>query len=409
MRQNLLHPRSRLSITQWLERSLLSFWPVSVNQAASYCSRRAGRKNQMPSPIDPSAIFGKHLLMDEKLEENRVLSPFSFQLVLSLLAAGSAGFTRRQLVKFFGVDSVGRLNRDASQICGPIMADAAVGPRMRCSTGLWLDQSLTLKASFKQILDSHYRAGLNPADFQAKATNEFLGGNETSGLVKDLIREGSLNSSVKLVFTNALYFKGAWRGESLPCLLSNSQEEQEDFDLDPFSAAMSKEEFGRWHRGYTMLIQQFKKPRKDERDAEMYFCFPGIDAEDGRRSLVRETLMDAGGHTTPKLNITSEMEACDALRGLGVTLPFSGGKLTEMLSRFNGRKLYVLSIFQKSVLEMNEQETEAASASTVIVTSGCPPSLPPVPTIRAEPGYPFFFHGGLLAAKTDSAFMALCP
>ncbi|XP_028772524.1 serpin-ZX-like [Neltuma alba] len=254
MRQNLLHPRSRLSITQWLERSLLSFWPVSVNQAASYCSRRAGRKNQMPSPIDPSAIFGKHLLMDEKLEENRVLSPFSFQLVLSLLAAGSAGFTRRQLVKFFGVDSVGRLNRDASQICGPIMADAAVGPRMRCSTGLWLDQSLTLKASFKQILDSHYRAGLNPADFQAKAVD---------------------GSSVKLVFTNALYFKGAWRGESLPCLLSNSQEEQEDFDLDPFSAAMSKEEFGRWHRGYTMLIQQFKKPRKDERDAEMFSVSQG--------------------------------------------------------------------------------------------------------------------------------------
>ena len=34
--------------------------------------------------------------------------------------------------------------------------------------------------------------------------------NVISGLVKDLIHEKSLDNSVKLVFTNSLYFKGSW-------------------------------------------------------------------------------------------------------------------------------------------------------------------------------------------------------
>ena len=33
---------------------------------------------------------------------------------------------------------------------------------------------------------------------------------ETSGLIKELLPPGSVDSLTRLIFTNALYFKGAW-------------------------------------------------------------------------------------------------------------------------------------------------------------------------------------------------------
>ncbi|XP_028755131.1 serpin-ZX-like [Neltuma alba] len=197
MRLNLLHPRNRLSITPWLESGVLSFslCPVSANQTASYNSRTGeGRETtEHPTVLEKSAMFGKCLLMDGKIAENKVVSPLSFQVVLSLLAAGSGGSTLRQLLKFFNTDSVDRLNHLASQISDVICADGdpAVGPRMRCANALWHNQPLTLKPSFKEILNSDYKTALNPVDFQTKALdvrqniNSWVE-NETNGLVKTL-------------------------------------------------------------------------------------------------------------------------------------------------------------------------------------------------------------------------------
>ncbi|XP_028755984.1 serpin-ZX-like [Neltuma alba] len=171
MRLNLLRLRDRLSITPWLERSLLSFsfCPVLANQAASYCSRtRGGQKTwEGPSVLQKTTFFGANLLLDGKVAENKVVSPLSFQVVLSLL--------------------VDHLNHLASQMSDIICAygDPAVGPPV------------------------------NPVDFQTQAPdvrqniNSWVK-NETNGLIQDLIGEESVNKSPRLVFTNALYFKGAW-------------------------------------------------------------------------------------------------------------------------------------------------------------------------------------------------------
>ncbi|XP_028772522.1 serpin-ZX-like [Neltuma alba] len=421
MQLNLLHLRNRLFISPWLERSVLSFsfCPFSANQTASYGSRsKAGGTNKKrPTVFHKSMMFGNHLLVDGEMDENRVLSPLSFQVVLSLLAAGSGGYTRRQLLTFFDADSVDQLNHFASRISEDIMADGdpAVGPRMRCSNGLWLDQSLTLKPSFKQILDSDYRAALNPVDFQTKAPNvrqqiNSWVENETNGLVKDLIREGSLNNSVKLVFTNALYFKGAWDEDESPPLPSTEDRRNENFTRVPFMIG-KRREFGRWYDGFERFCQVHKKQSEDRRCFSMAFCYPLTHTGDGCIAHVTETVMDVRDRSTPKFSCSSEVEASSMLRGLRVTLPFSGGRWKEMLNSFTGPKLYVFSILQKSFMETNEQGTEAATATTAILMSGCPACLPHVPKMKFIDRIPFLLYagkdeyGGILMAKIDFFIM----
>ncbi|XP_028794896.1 serpin-ZX-like [Neltuma alba] len=342
----------------------------------------------------------------QKIDECRVVSPLSLQVVLSLLATGSRGWTRRQIVNFFNADSVDHLNSLASKPSNVILADGdpAVGPCVRCSNALWLDQSLTLKPYFKHIMDSDYGVAVNPVNFQPEAAhagqqiNSWVE-NEASVLVKDLIREGSLNNLVKLVFTNALYFRGAWhekanaygnkeREKTNPIILRKQCGENEYKVSAPFIAAKmgvidSNGILGRMHK----LGRTYKKRREEKRAFSMHFYYP----HSFKYEFYHEPevdLMEVNGVLTPEFNMSSEVKTSKVLRGLGIRLPFSGGKLTEMGTSCDGGELYVFNIIQKTFIQVNKQGTEAATATAAIVMSGCPPALTPVRRIVAlQPPY----------------------
>ncbi|XP_028778780.1 serpin-ZX-like [Neltuma alba] len=312
--------------------------------------------------------------MEVKLDEGRVVSPLSLQVVLSLRAAGSRGWIRRQIVNFFSADSVDHLNCLASQLSDVILADGdpAVGPRVRCCNTLWLDQSLTLKPSFKHILDSDYRAAVNPVDFQTEAAhvgrqiNSWVE-NKASVLIKDLIHEGSLSNLVKLVFTNALYLRGARhekanayrnreREGANPIILRKELGENEYKVTVPFIAAKmgvidSNGILGRMHK----LGHTYKKQREEKRAFSMHFYYP----HSFKYEFYHEPevdLMEVNGVLNPEFNMSSEVKASKVLRGLGIRLPFSRGKLTEMVtSSCDGGELYVFNIFQKTFIEVNQQ------------------------------------------------------
>ncbi|XP_028755721.1 serpin-ZX-like [Neltuma alba] len=388
MRLNLLR---RPSITPWLERSVLSFFfcPVLANQTASYCcGTGAGRKTRRgPRLYSKAGIFANQLLGGDTGEE-RVFSTSSFNVVLSLLAAGSSVCPRRQLLAVIDRRSVDRLNSLAARpdVILPY-DDLAEGIGTRCVNALWLDQSLTLKPSFKQILDSDYRAALNPPPHATQEINSWAE-NETSCLVKDFIREGFLSNSVKFVFTNAIHFKGAWKGTSNPTFISKNSEM--DTLTSHKSIAFSK--------GMKLVYQPFKKQRKYNLPLSMVFRFAVKDTDQVRREHVTETLKNLCGHDeNPKFNTAYEVEVSDTLRGVGVTLPFSGGKWKGIFSSFGARKLYVSSIFQKSFMEINEQGAEVVSVTAAVVMSGCPPRLPPVPALDYEHHYSLHASNGTTA------------
>ncbi|CAA2975581.1 serpin-ZX-like, partial [Olea europaea subsp. europaea] len=57
-----------------------------------------------------------------------------------------------------------------SQLVTLIFADSGPlgGPRLSFANGVWIDQSLNLKPSFKEIVDNVYKAASNLVDFQTK-------------------------------------------------------------------------------------------------------------------------------------------------------------------------------------------------------------------------------------------------
>ncbi|MFS7938967.1 putative Serpin family protein [Helianthus anomalus] len=333
-----------------------------------------------------STTLTTHLL-SKNPNTNVVFSPLSIHVVLSLVAAGSNGQTLDQLLGFLKTKDVDDLNTLSSQLVSLILADGSPsgGPRLSFANGVWVDKTLDLKPSFKEIVDTVYKAASNQVDFQTKAaevTNEVntWAEKQTNGLIKQVLPADAVNSSTRLVFANAVYFKGAWSEK-----FDQSKTKESDFHLldgnkvqVPFMTS-KKKQFVNEYNDFKVLGLPYLKGQ-DNRQFTMYFYLP--DAKNGLPSLIQtigstsdffdrhipRQKVEVGQFLLPKFKMSFGFEASDALKELGLVLPFHGGDgLTEMVDSSVGQSLYVSSIHHKSFVEVNEEGTEAAAASAAVV------------------------------------------
>ncbi|KAA8537697.1 hypothetical protein F0562_027313 [Nyssa sinensis] len=235
-----------------------------------------------------------------------------------------------------------------------------------------------------RLVDTVYKAASNHVDFQTKAlevTNEvnLWAERETNGLVKEVLPSGSVDSSTRLIFANALYFKGAWNEK-----FNASATKDHDFHIlngssvrVPFMTSKKKQVIKAFD-GFKVLGLPYKQG-EDKRRFSMYFFLP--DAKDGLPALVEKVgsesgfldrhlpyqQVEVGDFQIPRFKISFGFEASKVLKELGLVLPFSSEGLTEIVDSPSGRNLYVSSIFHKSFMEVNEEGTEAAAATAGVI------------------------------------------
>ncbi|KAF3623130.1 Serpin-ZX [Capsicum annuum] len=336
---------------------------------------------------DVSFMLAKHVFSNEiKGDTNLVFSPPSIQIVLGLIAAGAKGPTRDQLLCFLKSKSIDELNSLYSHLVNIVFVDGSPngGPRLSVANGVWIDQTLPLKPSFKKVVDKVYKAASNSVDFQNKATEVTNQVNQwakmkTNDLIKEILPHGTVNNMTRLIFANALYFKGLWNDK-----FNASETEDHKFHLlrggsvkAPFMTS-NKKQYAVTFDGFKVLGLPYKHGR-DTRRFCMYLILP--DARDGLPALIDKISSEPGflNHhlpcvkvkmiklLIPKFKTTFSFEASKVLKGLGVTSPFCGGGLTEMVDSPLAGRLFVSQIFHKSFIEVNEEGTEAAAVTAGVV------------------------------------------
>ncbi|CAM0875896.1 unnamed protein product [Alopecurus aequalis] len=209
----------------------------------------------------------------------------------------------------------------------------------------------------------------------------------TSGLIKEIIPEGSVDSSTRLVLGNALYFKGAWTEE-----FDASETKDGEFHLldgSSVQAPFMSSTKGQYLSSYDDL-KVLKLPYRqggDPRQFSMYILLP--DAHDGLWNLAEKVSsepeflakhtptrkVEVGQFKLPKFKISFGFEASDLLKGLGLHLPFSAeADLSEMVDSPMEQNLCVSSVFHRSFVEVNEEGTEAAAATAATIMLMCMPT-----------------------------------
>ncbi|KAJ0577239.1 putative Serpin family protein [Helianthus annuus] len=336
-----------------------------------------------------STTLATHLLSN-KHDSNVVFSPLSIQTLLSLLAAGSKGQTLDQLLAFLKTDTTNDLNSLYSHLVSSILAvgSPAGGPRLSFANAVWAGKTFSLEPSFKQVVDTVYKAACKQVDFHkaeevADEVNSWAE-NQTNGLINQVISADEVKDGTMLILANAIYFKGTWTQK-----FNTSLTKERDFHLlngnkvkVPFMTS-SKNQFVREYDGFKVLGLPYSQGQ-DNRKFTMY-CYLS-DAKDGLPSLVKKMSSTSdfferhipcvkekvGEFFIPKFKIEFGFEASDMLKELGLVLPFGvGHRVTEMVDSPVGTGLFVSKIKHKSVVEVNEEGTEAAAVTISKMMFGC--------------------------------------
>ncbi|CAL9234245.1 unnamed protein product [Arabidopsis halleri] len=310
-------------------------------------------KESIENQNDGIFALAKHVIATAGKNSNVVFSPASINVVLSFIAANSLDTIKDQILDLLDASSTDELNAVASQILSVILVDGSEkgGPVISAANGIWLDKSLSVEPSFKELLKNSYRAAFNSVDFRTKASQVSEEVNswvekQTNGLITKILSPTHVPSLTDVIFANALYFNGRWQ--------------------DKFDASLTKEDY--FHRlDGSMLHYQLGTDRDDHRYFSMEIYLP--DGKDGLAAMLESLDSDPGilsGNTSgewssigklkvPKFSFSTDFEVTEALKGLGL-------------------ELTAQKIFHKSRVEVDEEGTTAVAATVVGGVGGCGPA-----------------------------------
>ncbi|XP_010248461.1 PREDICTED: serpin-ZX-like [Nelumbo nucifera] len=329
-------------------------------------------------------------LKEANSNSNFVFSPFSIYLGLSLVGCGSSGRTLSQMLSFLKSQNIDHLQQVGRQLVdsvkGPLVNG---GPSLYFVNGVWIEKSVNLKPTFKDIVNIVYKAEAETVDFLNKPLEVTVDVNtrvekETNGLIKNVLPHDSIGRDTRLLLANALYFKGEWKER-----FDKSKTKVSEFYLldgskvqVPFMTSES-DQFACSCDGFKVLRLPYKQGDDYRTCFSMYIFLP--DQRDGLRDLIEKVASDPGfmdrhlpvkqiqvrDFWIPKFKISFGFEASRILKGLELPLPFdeNEAELTDMLisPSSDGRNLYVSGSYHKCFIEIDEAGAEATAASTATV------------------------------------------
>ncbi|CAG7889036.1 unnamed protein product [Brassica rapa] len=178
---------------------------------------------------DIALIVSKNLSSTKAKHSNSVFSPVSINSALTLAASCPGGSSvSDEILSFLRSSSTDELNAVFSKIVSVVFADHSAngGPKISSVNGVWIDKTLPIDSSLKDLFENFFKAVFDRVDFRSKAEQVRRELNKwaedhTNGLIKDLLPRGSISSLTNCVYGNALYFKGAWQ---VPFLKSNTRD-----------------------------------------------------------------------------------------------------------------------------------------------------------------------------------------
>jgi len=333
---------------------------------------------------------------------NLFFSPESISTALAMAYAGARGDTASQMAKTLHFTlPPDRLH----PAMGALLADLNAthqGYRLSVANALWAQQGYPFLPGFLDLTQRNYGAGFNPVDFKGDPEAARLTINQwierkTEDKIKDLLQRGALTPRSTLVLTNAIYFKGDWTTPFDKVLTKD-----EDFHLT--SSQNVKAPLMHRTAGFSYLdggtFQALEIPYKT-RELSMIVLLPNdigglpaleqsLTAPAARQWLSQLRPVPKVILTLPRFKMTQQFALQGALSAMGMPLAFQQ-RAADFSAIAGNRELFISAAIHKAFIDVNEEGTEAAAATAVIMVGAMAMTgpRPQPPVFRAD--HPFLF------------------
>ncbi|MEX2467534.1 MAG: serpin family protein, partial [Gemmatimonadota bacterium] len=351
---------------------------------------------QLPRPLTTgetealgaSNRFGFDLLqviLTDAPSETHFLSPLSASMALGMALNGADGGTRDAMRAALRFDGLGEEEINDAYL-GLLTLLDGLDPRVwfQIANGVWYRDGLTPRQGFLDRVTEHFGAAVEGIDFTDPAAAELINAwveDATGGRIEDMVAP-PIPGNVVAMLLNAIHFKGDWRekfdavqtteapfhGPDGPAGTVDLMEQDEDFryHFTPSYAAVELP------YGGGAFVMDVIVPAGDE-------IVAGVLGElaDGGWAELTDALAARSADRVhvllPRFELEWERTLNDDLSEMGMGIAFGGG--ADFTRMFEDSNPYIDEVRQKSFVRVDEEGTEAAAATLVVMADSAPPEI----------------------------------
>lgn len=310
-------------------------------------------------------------LVEPESGENVVLSPWSVALALAMTYNGAEGATKRAMAEVLG--TAGWALEDVNRANAALLTlQEALDPQVQLAVAnaLWTAPGVEPAPDFRRRIQERYAATVATLDFaapDAAATINRWVARETKDRIEKLVTPGDLQQAL-LVLTNAVHFKGLW---TVPFDEANT-EERDFIRLDGSRQRHPMmTQSGRYAYYEDEHLQAVSLPYDKGRvDMVVILPRPALPIAEFLAALTAERWQAwthqfyemEGEIVLPRFKVTYGADLLSPLVTLGGEA-FAGPDFLGM----GAGPLIIGQVIHKTFLEVNEEGTEAAAATAVVM------------------------------------------
>ena len=335
------------------------------------------------------------------------VSPLSASMALGMTLNGAAGETLLEMRETLGF---GGLSMDAINASYRGLLDLLVGldPALTLdiANSVWYREGFAVETPFLDATRGFFDAEVAALDFSSPSAVGTINGwveDNTAGRIRDIVTP-PIDPLTVMFLINAVYFNGPWTYEFDP-----GKTRDDLFRLEDGSTAPMR-----------LMEMSAELPYAREVDVEvvelpyaggayamtLLLPSPDVQVDDLLASLDDARWTELVNHLAersatvflPRFRLEYEKVLNDALRALGMNDAFLPGAadFTGIYRDALAVQLHVSSVKQKTFVEVTEEGTEAAAATSVevgVTCAGCGP-----PTVRLDRPFVFLIRERLSGA-----------
>jgi serpin B len=333
-------------------------------------------------------------LKDKNKEENLFYSPASISIALAMTYAGARGNTEKQMANVLNFTlPQDRLHPAYSKLIENLKSNKDY--ELNIANALWLQKDYKYLQEFLNIMEKYYKGGFNEVDYITDPEGARIKINdwvsrETKEKIKDILQPGNITSLTRLVLTNAIYFKGKWQTEFNKNLTNDEYFYLINGQKTKVKMMYQKNTFNYYENDDLQLLEMPYKGNK----ISMVIILPKVGKfktvenimdEKKLQEWLKNAMETKVEAYIPRFKFTQSFDLSKNLSDMGMKDAFSPGAAD--FSGINGEKdLYISQVIHKAFVEVNEEGTEAAAATAVVLDTK---ALIEEPVFKAD--HPFIF------------------
>ncbi len=359
---------------------------ASINMAESNKSREMNPSTNgdgINNLVDGNNAFALDMYNALRSENgNLILSPYSISLALAMTYAGARGETEAQMAQVLHFAPQNELHPSFNALDlelekDPINLDKDQEPlQLNIANAVWAEQTFSFLPEFLDTIAINYGAGVSLTDFKNQPNQERVTINnwvsdQTEDKINDLLPDGSITTDTRMVLVNAIYFKADWldqfdanhTGDFPFNLLDGTQVNVPTMGQGMSIPYMQGD-------GYAAVELPYAGDT-----AAMDIIVPDAgrfeEIESALTSDMFNEIIGNMNQTTlmlnlPKFKFESPFSLSNALSQLGMVDAFDSD-LADFSGMTGKQDLYIGDVIHKAFVAVDEEGTEAAAATAVIM------------------------------------------